>query len=43
MLGKGKTMVLGVRAMLDLHLEWVVLHVNVRNVFNLVFRTTIYI
>jgi hypothetical protein len=28
--------------MLDLHLKWVVLYVDVRNTFNLVFQTTIF-
>jgi hypothetical protein len=32
----------GVRAMLDLHLEWVVLQVDVRNMFNLISQTTIF-
>jgi len=32
----------GVKAMLDLHLEWVVLHVNVWNMFNLVSGTTFF-
>ncbi len=41
-LGKSKTMVHGFKAMLDLHLEWVVLQVDVRNAFNLVSRTTIF-
>jgi hypothetical protein len=37
-----KTMIHGVRAMLDLHLEWVVLHVDVRNAYNLVSQATIF-
>jgi hypothetical protein len=32
-----KTMVHGVKIMLGLHLEWVLLHVDVRNTFNLVY------
>jgi hypothetical protein len=37
MLGGCKTMVHGVKVMLDLHLDLVVLYVDVRNDFNLVF------
>jgi hypothetical protein len=32
-----ETMVHGVRVMLDLHLEWVVLLVDVQNMFNSIF------
>jgi len=40
--GECKTMVHGVRPMLDLHLEWVVLKVDVQNTFNSIFQTTIF-
>jgi len=42
MLGGCKTMVHGVKATLNLQPKWVVLHVDVRNAFNLVFRATIF-
>jgi len=35
-------MVHGVRAMLDIHSKWVVLHVDVRNVFNSIFQASIF-
>jgi hypothetical protein len=41
-LGGCEIVVYGVRAMLDLHPEWVVLHVDVRNMFNSTFQTTIF-
>jgi hypothetical protein len=37
-----KTMVHGVRPMLDLHSEWVVLKVDIQNTFNSIFQTTIF-
>jgi hypothetical protein len=37
-LGGCEIMVHGVKIMLDLHLKWVVLWVDVRNTFNLVFE-----
>jgi hypothetical protein len=42
MSSKCKTMVHGVRVVLDLHSKWVVLQVDVWNVFHLIFRTTIF-
>jgi len=42
MFGGCKTMVHGVKATLNLHPKWVVLHVDVWNTFNLVSRTTIF-
>jgi hypothetical protein len=39
---KRKTMVHGVKDVLDLHSEWVVLQVDVWNVFNLIFGTTFF-
>ncbi len=35
-------MVYGVRITLDLHPEWVVLHVDVQNAYNLVSQATIF-
>jgi hypothetical protein len=37
-----ETMVHGVKVMLDLHLKWVVLHVDVWNAFNLIFQASIF-
>jgi hypothetical protein len=42
MVGECETMVHGVEVMLNLHLEWVVLHMDVQNMFNSVFQTTIF-
>jgi hypothetical protein len=39
---KCETMVHSVQGMLNLHLDWVVLQVNVHNAFNLVSRSTIF-
>jgi hypothetical protein len=41
-LGGCETMVHGVGTRLDIHSEWVVLHVDVQNVFNSVFQATIF-
>ncbi len=37
-----KIMVHGVKVMLDLHLDWVVLYVDVQNDFNLVFQINVF-
>jgi hypothetical protein len=42
MSGKCETMIHGVKIMLDLHLEWVVLQVDVQNTFNLLSRIAIF-
>jgi len=42
MFNKCEIIVHGVKAMLDLHLEWVVLQLDVQNAFNLIFRITIF-
>jgi hypothetical protein len=42
MLSKCETMVHGVKAVLDLHSEWMILHMDVQNVFNSIFQIVIF-